>query len=117
MLVVKQRIGLLVLNSRGRLLNFRINVTIGNEDIQPAVVVVVEKASPKAEYLMGRSGDAGLITDLVEEALAIVLPKVIGGSLKIGNVQIELTVVFKISQRDTHGRHSLSLSGKGHAAG
>src|SRR5437016_6683818 len=114
---MKQGIDLLVLNSRRGLLNFRINVTVGNEDIEPAVVVIVEEASAKAQHFTGRSCKAGLITDLVEEAPAIVLPKVVGGSLKVGNVQIEPAVVIKVSQRHTHGRHGLALSGKGHTAG
>ena len=72
MLVVKQAIELPVVNLRRGLLDFGINMAVGDKDIQPAVVVVIEKAASKTEYLVSRAGKAGLIADLVEEALAIV---------------------------------------------
>src|SRR6476661_536812 len=65
---------------------------------------------------MGGAGKAGLVADFVEKALAVILPDVIRGPLKIGDVQIEPAVVIEISQRDAHGRHGDALSGKGHAA-
>src|SRR6185369_11040668 len=62
------------------------------------------------------AGKAGLVADFVEKALAVILPDVVRGPLKIGDVQIEPAVVIEISQRDAHGRHGDALSGKGHAA-
>ena len=49
-LVVKQGIELLVVNPRRGLLDFGINVAVGDKDIQPAVVVVIEKAASKTQY-------------------------------------------------------------------
>src|SRR6478672_10896417 len=46
-LVVKQRIELPVVRTRRGLLHFRINVPIGDEDIQQTVVVVVQEPSAK----------------------------------------------------------------------
>jgi len=68
---------------RRGLLDLRINVAVGNEQVQPAVVVIIEKASAEAEHIMRGPGNTGLITDFVEKSFTIVVPKVVGGSLKI----------------------------------
>ncbi len=94
MFIVKQGIQLLVVNSLGGLLNFGINVTVSYKEIEPAVVVVVDKTSSKAQDVMGGARNSGLVADLVEEAFAIILPKVVGGQLKIRDVQFKPTVVL-----------------------
>src|SRR5438046_113423 len=44
------------------------------------------------------------------------MPKVIGGPLEVGNVEIEPAVVVIIPKRDAHGGHHSSLGGESHAA-
>ena len=48
-----------------------------DEEIQEAVVVVVEEASAEAQHLVRRACDAGLIADFIEVAVAVVLPDVV----------------------------------------
>jgi hypothetical protein len=40
-----------------------------DQDIEPAVVVAIEKASPKAQDVVGGARNSGLVADFVEEAL------------------------------------------------
>src|SRR6202022_1478254 len=115
-IVVEERVELFVADVRRGLLNFWIHVAVGNKNIQPAIVVVVEEAPAKAQDVMRRSSNPGAVAHLVKETLAVVLPKVIGGPLEIRNVQVQPAVVFKVSQRDAHGRHGQPLTGQGHAA-
>src|SRR5205823_5020288 len=115
-LVVEQRVRLLVVNFRSGLLHLGIYMTIGDEQIQPPIVVIIKKSSPKTEHIVRGTGDAGLVTDLVEKFFAIVVPEVIGGSLEIRDVEIEPAVVVIIAEGYAHCRHGSPLGCKCHAA-
>ena len=75
--IVKQRVDLLVVNLRSGLFDFGIDVAISNEQVQPPIVVVIEKAPTEAEHVVRGARDAGLITDFVEKSLAIVMPEMV----------------------------------------
>src|SRR5436305_13918051 len=75
--IVKQRVDLLIVNLRGGLFDFGIDVAISNEQVQPFIVVVIEKAPTKAEHVARGARDAGLITDFVEKSLAVVMPEMV----------------------------------------
>src|SRR3989441_12721004 len=65
--IVEQRVDLLVVNLRRDPLDFRIDVTVGDEEIQPAVIVIVEEPSAEAQNLLGGRSDSDGVTDLVKE--------------------------------------------------
>src|SRR5205814_7483585 len=57
-LVVKERVDLLVVNFRSDLLDFRVYVPIRDEEVEPAVIVVIEKTAPKTEDFARGQRDA-----------------------------------------------------------
>ncbi len=80
---MKQGIELLEVNLRGSLLYLRINVPVGDEQIQPAIIIVVEEASAETEDPARGTGYAGAVADLIKRPLSIVVPKVIGVVLEV----------------------------------
>src|SRR6266849_1431162 len=86
--IVKQRIELLEVNLGGSLLYLRINVTVGDEQVQPAIVIVIEEASAETKHPPGGARYPRPIADLVKRAFSIVVPKVIGVVLEISDEQI-----------------------------
>src|SRR5579864_1725197 len=113
--VVEQRIDLPVMGSGRGLLHLRIHMPVGDENIQPPVVVVIEETSAETEYIPRRSGDPRFVAHLVEEPFPIVVPNVIRGTLKVGNIEIELAIIVVIAQRDAHRSHDRSPGSYGHA--
>src|SRR5260370_34666925 len=86
--VVEQRVDLLEMHVRRDLLHFRIDMAVGDEQIKPAVVVVIEEAAAKAEYFSSGNRDPRLIAHLVKRAFSIVVPKMIRVFLEICNYKI-----------------------------
>ena len=58
---------------------FLINVTVGDKQIKPAIIVVIEKTSAKTQHIVSRQGNACRITYLIEKAFSVVVPKMVGG--------------------------------------
>ena len=114
-LVMEEGVDLFVANLGIGLLNFRINVAIGDKNVEPAIIVVIEEAATKAENLARGNRDTRRVADFVEEALAIVMPEVVGTFLEIGDVKIQVAIVVKVAERDAHGRHGLALPGERHS--
>ncbi len=75
--VVEQRIDLLVMSPRRGLLNLGIDMAVGDKNIQPTIVVIIEETSAETEHIACRPRDAGLIADLVKKSFVFVVPKVI----------------------------------------
>ena len=57
------------------LVRLRINVTVDDQQVLPAIVVVIEKAIAESDKGDGRLGNSSLVTDVCEEPGAIVLKK------------------------------------------
>src|SRR5260370_11724438 len=100
--VVKQRIDLPIMGSGRGLLHLWVNMPVGDENIQPPVIVVIEEASAETEDIPCRSRDPRFVAHLVEKSFPIVMPNVIRGTLKVGNIEIELSIIVVITQRDAH---------------
>src|SRR6478672_4492852 len=66
--VVEQHISLLVMDFGRGLFYLRIDVAVGNEYIQPAIVIVIEKTSTEAEHIMRGARDSSLIADFREKS-------------------------------------------------
>src|ERR1700730_1537088 len=105
------------MDSRSGLLHLRIYVPIGNEDIQPAIIVVIEESASETEHLACRPRNSGFVTHFVEESFSIVVPKMIRGPLKVGDIEIELPVVIVVAQSDAHRSHDRSPRCHGHTGG
>src|ERR1700730_14313562 len=105
------------MDSRSGLLHLRIYVPIGNEDIQPAIIVVIEESASETEHLACRPRNSGFVTHFVEESFSIVVPKMIRGALKVGDIEIELRVVIVVAQSDAHCSHDRSPRCHGHTGG
>src|SRR5712671_5538669 len=91
-------------------------MSVGDEQVQPAIVIVVEKASAEAKYAACGAGYACAVADFIKRTLSIVVPKMIGVVLEVGDEQIQRTVVVIVSKRDAHGRHHIAACRQGHAA-
>ena len=65
------------MSPRRGLLHLGIDMAVGDKNIQPTIVVIVEKASAETEHIACRPGDAGLIADLIKKSFAFVVPKVV----------------------------------------
>src|SRR3954471_17889430 len=89
-------------------------MSVRNEDIQQAIVVIVEEAAAEAQDIARRTRNACFIADLIEENFSIAMPQVIGRTLEVRDIQIEVAVIVVISKRDTHRGHHRSTRTDGH---
>src|ERR1700756_296064 len=92
--VVEQRIDLPIMGSGRGLLHLRIHMPVGDENVQPPVIVVIEEAAAETEYIPRWSRDPCFVAHLVEKSFPIVMPNVIRGTLKVGNIEIEMPVLL-----------------------
>src|SRR5713101_2256871 len=105
------------MNVGGNALHFLVHVPIGDEQVQPSVVIVIEKAAAEAQHISGGHRDPGDIAHLVEESFAVVVPDMIRRQLEIRDVQVEIAVVIVIAERNAHGSHGGAVGCKRHSAG
>ncbi len=112
---MEEGVDLLVVYVRGNLLYFLVDMAVGDEQIQPAIVVVIEKASAKAQHVSRGQRNACGVAHFVEQALTVVMPKVVGGKLEIGNIEVQTAIVVVIAQGNTHGGHGASTGRERHA--
>src|SRR5260370_6068243 len=115
--VVEQRVDLLEMHVRRDLLHFRIHMTVGDEQIKPAIVVVIEEAAAKAEYFSSGNRDPRLIAHLVKRAFSIVVPKMIRVFLEIGDKEIEPAIIVVVAQGNAHSSHHTTASSETHPRG
>ncbi len=83
-------------------------MAVGNEQVQPAIVVVIEEAASEAQNVVRWRRDPDRVTDLVEVSFAIIVPNMIGGTLEIGDVQIQPTIIIVIRERNAHRSHEMA---------
>src|SRR5260370_8730769 len=89
---------------------------VRDKEVEPTVIVVVEKASTEAENIFCRTGDACLIANFFKGTLSVVVPDMVRRFLKIRDIKIEPAIVVVIAKRDTHGSHGTAACSEGHAA-
>src|SRR5262249_35135767 len=100
--VVEKRVDLLEVRTGRSLLHLGINMTVRDKEIQPTVVVVVEKASAKTEHFFRGTGDSCFIANFFEASLSVIVPDMVRRLLEIGYVQVEPAIVVVVAQRNTH---------------
>src|SRR3984885_5447496 len=79
-----------------------VNMAVDNEEIEPAIVVIVKKGCTPTEKGDGDLGNACLVGDICEIGITIVTVERIVVIRKGCVVEIEKTVVGVISDGDTH---------------
>ena len=101
--VVEQLVALGVAGAPlGVLVDLGVDVAVGDEEVFPAVVVIVEEAVGKADEGDGWAGDAGAVTDIGEGAGAIVFEDdfvVVGEG---GGDDVEVAVVLVVADGEAH---------------
>ena len=81
--------------------DFGVDVTVGDEDVEPAVVVHVEEADAPAE-VAGVDAEAGEVGVVVEVEVAEVVVEGVGVSGEVGLDDVEEAVAVEVSDGDAH---------------
>src|SRR5262249_42020392 len=82
-LIVKQSIDLLVVNVGRDALHFFVHMSVGDEDVEPPIIVIIEESAAEAEHIPRRTSYPGSIAHFIEKSLSIVMPYVVGRELEI----------------------------------
>src|SRR2546429_3698506 len=96
--VVEERIDLFEVCTSLNIFDLRIHVSVGDKQVEPAVIVIVEEASAETKHVVGGTDDVHLMTDVPKPALAVVMEDVIRRLLKIGDKQVKPAIVIVVAQ-------------------
>ena len=113
---MEERISLFVFHPGQRFFNYRKHVTVRDEHIEMAVVVVVEEPSAEAEVVASCHVQASRLGHVFKRTPSIVAPQVIGTALPVRYVQVEPAIVVVVAKRDAHPSHDLAVACDCHAA-
>src|SRR6185437_7080410 len=86
-----------------------IDMTVDDQQIFPAVIVVIEKAIAKADKWNCGRGDASFVTDVGEIAGAVVAEDHIVIVAEVGVDDIQMPIVFVVSGGNAHVRDLASI--------
>src|SRR5688572_7492437 len=77
-------------------------MTIGNKQIHPAVVVVVEKLRPPANVWQARGRDLRSIRKIRKRILAVVMIERVVLVCEVRNEQVEFSIVIVVANGHAH---------------
>ena len=97
-----------------RAVHFGIDVAVGDEDVEPAVVVHVEEADAPAE-VAGVDAEAGEVGVVVEVAAAEVQIEGVGVAGEVGLDDVEEAVAVEVSDGNAHAGLGLAVGRVGDA--
>ena len=80
----------------------RVDVAVGDDEVEPAVVVVIGEGGPPAEERDARTGDARRIADVREEALAVVVVEDVVVVGEVRDVEVVAPVVVVVADGHAH---------------
>src|SRR5207302_1146123 len=83
-------------------ISLRVSVAVGNEQIDPAIVVVIEELSSPAHVRKTYLGHCGLVGNIRERVLSDVAVKDIVFIVEVGNENVEPSVVVIVTHCDAH---------------
>src|SRR5215510_1168325 len=89
-------------------------MAIGDKQVEPAIIVVIEESPAKTQHVEGGDGDAYLLTDVPKPTFSVVVKDVVRIPLEIGDKQVEPAIVIVVAQKDAHGCHSTAKRGETH---
>ncbi len=101
--VAKQKRPLLPGGSPGVLIRLRIDVAIGDQDVLPAIVVVIEKGVAESEERNGSLAETDVVAEIGEVGVAVVVVERVVGIAEGGVVNIELACVLIVADGEPHG--------------
>src|SRR5262249_9350075 len=81
----------------------RVDMAVGGKDVEPAVIVVVEKAGSPAQKGIFGIGELGADGDVGEIAAAIVAIEGVVIVGKVGDVKADAAAVIVVAGGDAHG--------------
>src|ERR1700674_5533161 len=84
------------------MISLRVGVAVGNEQIDPTVVVVIEKLSSPAYIRKAYRGHSGIVGNIGERIASNVAVKDIVFIVEVGNEYIEPAVVIIVAHSDAH---------------
>src|SRR5207244_2151097 len=80
----------------------RVHVTVGNEHIQPTVIIKIYEVRAPPQEWNRRLAVSGLEGDIREIAVAIVVIERIRVIRKVRDVHVQLAIIIVIANRQTH---------------
>ena len=99
---MKQQVALGVAHAKGFLVHLGIHMPIGDKNIRPAVIVVIEKFQAEAEKRDAHWAESGSRLLVGEFAGAVVVIEIVGVVGKIGLGQVRPAIVIIIGHVHSH---------------
>src|SRR6202521_6131694 len=84
------------------MISLRVGVAVGNEQIDPTVVVVIEKLSSPAYIRKAYRGHSGIVGNIRERIASNVAVKHIVFIVEVGDEYIEPSVMIIVTHCDAH---------------
>ena len=109
---VFERAVALVAGQRGLLHVLVVRVAVGREDVEPAVIVVVEQHRAPAGVLAHEDRQAGLVGVVLEAPRPLHLEGVV---TQVRRINIDQAVAVDVARDRPHGRYALAVLAEGHA--
>jgi len=95
--------------------DLRIDVAVGDEDVEPGVVIHVEKSGAPADVGVAGLAHAGSPTDVVETLRTHIAIERVGLLLEVGNKEAETPAVVVIAPVDSHVAEFQAIATEGYA--
>ena len=89
---------------------------VGNEQVLPSVVVIIEEAVAESNKRNGGCFDSNLVADIGESPAAVVMKDDVIVVTKRGADDVEVSVVLVITHGESHVRDFASIPIEGKAA-
>src|SRR6185437_4750536 len=113
--VVKQERALGESSAPVMLIDFGVDMAVDFEEVEPAVVVVVEEAITPAYEGDGGLRDSGLVADVGEAGVTIIVVENLVVVSEIGDIEADEAVVLIIPGGNAHGGDFAAVFVKGEA--
>ena len=91
------------------LVHLRIDVAVDHEQVEPAVIVVIQKTVAPADKRYGGLRYAGLVADIGEAGIAVVMEQHFVVIAEVGHKKVHQSVVLVIASGNPHGRNFASV--------
>src|SRR4030095_3355555 len=96
--------------------NLRINVAVGDQDVEPGVVVHVKEGGTPTDVRIAGLADAGGPTDIVKSLRTGIAVQRVGLLFKVGNKEAQASAVVVVAPIDTHVTKLHPFAAKGHSS-
>src|SRR5262245_11242480 len=90
-------------------------MSLRDEEVLQAVIVIVEEMSAPTRERQCRSADTGRVGDVAEAAVAVLSKQPVSFVREIGDDDVRASVVIVVAEIDAHARKRLAVFGESHA--